>query len=132
MPRTVILVCGPPCAGKSSYVAARADLFDVVLNQDVLGSKVMEQRLAGLARFHDGTAWVIRCTPGPTRREELARRIGATRVVLLVPTHQELRRRAKQRVDTRRTMAAIAKWFDDEAKDAGRPRIAGRMTSRAW
>ena len=76
MARVVYLVAGPPCAGKSTYVRHRARPGDLVLDQDVIGARAMAAGMRRVAAMTDGTAWVIRCAPGPTRRAELAAELG--------------------------------------------------------
>lgn len=116
--RTVVLVCGPPCAGKTSYVKAHAQPGDLILDQDELGHQGMRAALDHVTRMRSGTAWVIRCSPGPARREHLARRIRATDTVLLVPPCDVLRGRARNRPGARRTLAGIKHWQRVEQADS--------------
>lgn len=113
----VVLVCGPPCAGKTTYVRARAQPNDLVLDQDVIGAKAMTAALARLpARRGDGTAWVIRCSPGKARRTALAERLGAE-VVLLVPDQRNLMARATHRSNPRRVIQSIRSWIQTEQRN---------------
>lgn len=116
--RTVTLICGPPCAGKTTYVAERARPRDIVLDQDVIGARAMRDGLARVATMTTGTAWVIRCCPGQAQRDALAQQIRATKVVLLQPPRDELIRRATQRPDPRRHIQAVRQWMDIEAGKA--------------
>lgn len=128
----VVLVCGPPCAGKSTYVRAHAQPGDLVLDQDVIGVQAMRQALATLPPAQ-GTAWVIRPAPGPARRAALAKRLRAE-VVLLTPSAEELTARARQRPDAKRTIAAIRRWAEAEKRNT-RPRRAkpkGSTTERGY
>jgi hypothetical protein len=134
--REVILVAGPPCAGKTTYVAAHARPGDLVLDQDELGARVMQRAVVRVAAMPAGRAWVIRCAPNPERRQQLAEQIRADRVVLLVPPMEVLHERAKQRPDIRRQMQTIRAWF---AREAANPAVAGRPAevvpvrrSRVW
>jgi 5-methylcytosine-specific restriction protein A len=137
--RQVTLVCGPPCAGKTVWVAdqvAASDVeFHTVLDIDVLA------KLCGSSREHGhegkyyraaqrefdalcevvrnrpvGTAWVIRGAPEATARAKLADAVNATRTVILMPTRDTLFERALAR-DTHingsavDTMRAITRWF---------------------
>lgn len=115
--RQVTLVAGPPCAGKTSYVTARAGHDDLVLDQDTIGPAAMTQALATMPGY-TGTSWVIRCAAGPTRRAQLAERIRATDTVLLVPDRTLLVARARQRPDPRRHLAAVDAWLRAELADA--------------
>lgn len=117
MARTVTLVAGPPCAGKTTYVAQHARPGDIVLDQDAIGATAMRQGLARVAIMTDGTAWVIRCCPGPQRRQAFAQQIRATNVILLRPTDEELLTRAAHRPDPRRHIQAVRDWLQREALD---------------
>ena len=114
--RVVTLVTGPPCAGKSTYVRARARPGDLVLDQDVIGQAAMRAGLARVAGMGTGVAWVIRCCPGPARRDELARQLRATNVVLLHPPEPVLMARAKARPQPSRHIQAVRQWLEREAQ----------------
>lgn len=111
----IILVAGPPCAGKNHYVEQRRQDGDVVLDQDAMGAKAYNQAIAQLERRKPTKqTWVIRCCAGQQRREHFARRIGADNIVLLTPPHGELHARAKKRPRIKRTLAAIRQWHQLE------------------
>lgn len=120
VPGRVVLVCGPPCAGKSTYVRAHAQPGDVVLDQDIIGAKAMGRALGTLPPAQ-GTAWVIRSAPGAAKRAALAKRLRAE-VVLLVPDLEELMARARQRTDARRAIRSIRSWLEAEQRNAA-PRV---------
>lgn len=131
--RRVVLITGPPCAGKTTYARAHAQPGDLVLDQDAMGRTAMRQALDRLPR-HDGTAWVIRCAAGPRARAALAQRIGATEHVHLVEPEHVLVRRAAQRPHPRRHIAAVAAWFEQERRNPA-PRVPqprGRTTQRGY
>lgn len=133
-PRKVILVTGPPCAGKTTYARQHAQPGDLILDQDESGAKAMSRGLARVARMVNGTAWVIRCSPGPKRRQHLAEQIRATDTVLLAPPLDLLRARAKQRPGQRRTLGAITHWHRVEKHDpppAPPPRRKPRVSTAA-
>lgn len=117
MTRRVILVAGPPCAGKTTHVRQHAVPGDLVLDQDRIGTAAMNRGLAHIAAMTHGTAWVIRCAPGPRRRAELARRIRATDVLLLRPDRGELMARANQRPHPRQHVSAILSWLATEQRN---------------
>jgi hypothetical protein len=128
--RVVYLVAGPPCAGKSTYVRHRARPGDLVLDQDVIGARAMAAGMRRVAAMTDGTAWVIRCAPGPTRRAELAAELGAE-VVLLRPDDATLIARAAARPHPRRAIQAVRDWIRREAEDKPPGRqTRGRGTPR--
>ena len=112
--RRVVLVTGPPCAGKTTHVAQHAQPGDLVLDQDAIGARTMNQRLAQVATSTDGTTWVIRCSPGARARQALAQQIGATERVHLVEPEHVLVHRAARRPHPRRHIAAIGQWFARE------------------
>ncbi|WP_156759556.1 AAA family ATPase [Microbacterium karelineae] len=109
---TVHIVCGPPCAGKSTYVAEHAEPDDVVLDWDGIVTDlgfpprhhhvdksllpvVMDEwrrRLAD-ATAGDGVVWVIRAKP---RREvqSLARSLKADVMEITAPLPVLLERAA--------------------------------------
>lgn len=116
----VVLVCGPPCAGKSTYVRAHAQHGDVVLDQDIVGAQAMRRALAALPPAQ-GTAWVIRSAPGAAKRAALAKQLHAE-VVLLMPGVEELMARAKRRTDARRAIRSIKSWVEAEQRNAA-PRV---------
>lgn len=117
MTRAVTLVTGPPCAGKSTHVAQHARPGDIVLDQDVIGAAAMRAGLAHVAAMTTGTAWVIRCCPGPTRRQALAAQLRATDVLLLRPDDAELLARAARRPHPRRHIQAVRDWISRETHD---------------
>lgn len=131
MTRRVVLVCGPPCAGKSTYVEQNASPGDAVVDFDriamemgsrsqwdhspvVRGRAVHEQqrRERQVAGMQSGTAWVIRTAARGSQRRSLARLLRADEVVLLDPGRHVVQARAR----TERppgTLAAIADWYAD-------------------
>lgn len=135
MTRSVTLVVGPPCSGKSTYVEQHAQPDDLVLCVDTFaqeaGSPVTHSHegkywQAGEKRFQelcdelnvqkDITAWVIRSVPESEEREELALRIGATSVIVLLPELYVAYERALNRadvpdIDVPATIRAISSWF---------------------
>jgi len=124
MTRRVVLITGPPCAGKTTYAVQHAALGERILDQDKLGARTMRDQLAQLGQ-HNGTVWIIRCAPGPTARAQLVRDLGATEHVHLALPKDEAIARAVHRPDRRRHIAAIGKWYAAEAADAPPAHRAG-------
>lgn len=130
MSRRVVLVCGPPAAGKSTWVADHAEPGDRVVDLDQicrrLGSKdphqhpqhILDQarraRLAEetqVARMTAGTAWVIRTMPEPDRRARHAAALDATEVVVLATPAEVAKARAEQDSRPAWTGAVIDRWW---------------------
>jgi hypothetical protein len=119
MTRRVVLVTGPPSAGKTTWVRGQASATDVVVDLDELDSDTSERaRLERhVAQMHDGTAWVIRTAAEPTVRAEIAARLGATEsTVIATPEDVALRRAADQPDEYRQ---AITRWWKNFAPRDG-------------
>ena len=122
----ITLVCGPPCAGKTTLVDRIAKSDDLVLDFDriavLLGSPrrwlhppefvsaVERQMAAQLAERGDAPAWVIRAAPRAAARERLAASLPA-RVWLLDPGLRECLVRARRRPHPQLTAIEIRKWY---------------------
>lgn len=117
------LVCGPPCAGKTTYVRVRARPGDTVLDADVMGQRAMA---AALHRPLTGRVWVIRCCPGARARQELVAWIKADAVVVLQPETSVLMRRAHARQHPGRHVMAILAWL--RAERAGHDPLPAPVT----
>ena len=133
MTHRVTIVCGPPCAGKTTWVAEHAAPGDTILDVDTLAKLCGSDRdhghegryyrdaqtefwaLCETVRTSAVTAWVIRGAPEPQARKKLAEACGASRTVVLLPPRGVLLARALERdgqingtaIDT---MRAITKW----------------------
>lgn len=137
----VVLVCGPPAAGKSTYVRAHASPDDVVIDLDLIarergydrerpaeetGALLKERnaRLRALGKTpSDNTAWVILGAPSPSLRAWWVKtlRVEPEDLIVLVPSRDELRRRIMADPD-RKTVAQfhlqlVDKWLARERDD---------------
>lgn len=127
----ITIVAGPPCAGKSTYVADQAEPGDEVLDWDVIFAEVAQRpihdrdvpdreaveaeteqrfraRLAAMSR-----GWVIRCAPKRQHRAIMRRTKRARSVVLAVPLQECLRRLDQDvtRSDREADASAIRRWW---------------------
>jgi hypothetical protein len=112
------IVCGPPCAGKSTYVQRMVREGDIVIDLDTIqrklnpafrswaertnskllrrAIKIRNMMLAHLSARETGCAWFIVSAPAPKERDWWQRKLGGE-VVLLNPGLEECKRRAYAR-----------------------------------
>lgn len=119
--RTVVLLCGPPGAGKTT--AAQASGLQVYDRDDPQwpGEKQFRQAIAALARDANARAVVIRSGASSSARAKAATLTGATHTYLLTADRRELAHRVahRGRDDKRNGLAAIRRWFDQHDRDDG-------------
>lgn len=127
--RSVTLVTGPPCSGKSTYVREHAQAGDLIVCLDTLAREAGSQHEhdhqaqhydAARARYqalvdqlgHDdhARAWIIRCAPLPAERTELAHRARAQQTLVLLPALAEALRRARLERNPK-IKGAIHHWY---------------------
>lgn len=137
----VKLVCGPPAAGKTTYVRAHAATDDIVIDLDFIAQEHGFSRnlpageLAGLLRARNArlaalanepaerTAWIILTAPSRSLREwwREALAVQDDDVILLVPSRDELYRRIRSDPSRRHVrlmhMALVDKWLSRERAD---------------
>lgn len=143
------LLCGPPCAGKTTLAHQQSRPGDAVLDFDdiarALGSPdpwqhpepyrtMADQEFQAQLRWlttatRDGTGWVIRSAPRPNHRAQLAHSLNAT-VYLVDPGKAECLRRADQRPGG--TRRAINTWYHHYRPWVGdRPALELTATTQA-
>lgn len=117
MERTVIVLCGPPGAGKTT--AARTSGLAVYDRDDYPDERAFLSDVSSLAQDPDAQAVVIRWAPSSHDRERIASQAGATHVYLMVEDRDTLARRINQRgrADRVGTLAALKTWFAQYDRD---------------
>lgn len=129
----VTLVCGPPGAGKTTWVRQQAQPNDIVLDLDVIAERTenrfhalmrRNKMVRGLASAQSGEAWVVVCAPLATERIAWRTLLHAHRTVVLTTPLAICLRQMEQRdrADLAFTSTAAAEWWqcytpldDDEA-----------------
>lgn len=128
--RSVILVYGPPCAGKTTWVRAHASPGDTIVDWDQLavnaGSPVTHdhppyfaaaasrerKRLeARIAHTDRGVAFVIRTLPNPRDVDDLVERLRVTTVKRVDPGEGVCMERARAANRPVEVLQAIHNWY---------------------
>ena len=138
MARIVVLLCGPPGAGKTT--AARASGLDVYDRDDYPNEHTFAEAISDLRHNPEARAVVIRWAPRSRDRATTARIVDATHVRLITTDRADLAARIKRRgrADAKRTLAGLATWHNHHDRDDGVPPFAGwgsilgEPASRDW
>ena len=105
----MIIVAGPPCSGKTTYVKERALPEDAILDWDTIYTEIAgpgpRPAPVGWDRVRQATelefrrrwdamttGWVIRCAPHKQHRSIMRKQRGARSIVLAVPVAECIRR----------------------------------------
>ncbi|MHA7145456.1 nucleoside/nucleotide kinase family protein [Arthrobacter sp. TmT3-37] len=121
MSRRVVLLCGPPGAGKTT--AAKQSGLKVFDRDDSEweSERQFTEAIAKLAIDPNAQAVVIRSGASSSARNSVRSQIGATHTFVLLEDPDELARRVRQRARADRvyTIAGIKKWFARHDREDG-------------
>lgn len=129
--RMVVVLCGPPGAGKTTaaHLGAAALGLQVYDRDDARwrGEADFTAALAALAVDSSARAVVIRAAATSSARARAAALTGATHTYLLTASADELARRVvrRGRADAQQGLAAIGTWFDRHDVDDHVPTFPG-------
>lgn len=119
--RTVVLLCGPAGAGKTT--AARESGLEVFDRDDAHWESERHFRAAlrNLAADSTARAVVIRAGATSAARAQAAAMIRATHTFMVVQDRQECARRIQRRgrSDVVGTLSSLKKWFSTHDRDDG-------------
>lgn len=117
---TIRLVCGPPAAGKTTYVKKHAKPEDLVIDLDTLlaaygdavTAKAVRKTLEASVQTRSGDAWVIRTLADSNKRTDAAKRLGADEVVVLATPADLAKERARKRDPDKDLSEPIDRWWN--------------------
>lgn len=135
----VILVCGAPASGKSTYVEASARPADTVIDFDAIRKKVGGTKwdqdmgvrarafayrakiIRGLKDKRRGKCWLIVTAPSQAERDTWCKALGNATVKLMDTTQRECIRRINAAPDRREQVEemtdAVRRWFAQKKRD---------------
>ncbi len=127
--RRVLIICGPPCSGKSTLAKQLAQPGDTILDRDEISislghgtqyrrprwandqaEQAFRTKAAQIAAAKDITAYVVRTLPYPGQRQALADYLDAE-VQVLDPGMEECIRRAQTDGRPSVTRQWIRQWY---------------------
>lgn len=125
----ITIVCGPPGAGKTTYVRQHAQSGDLIIDLDAIGAAISglepwdtplalkpfmwEARDAMLKKLQSSPtirAWIIDCAGEAAKREELRLRFSA-QVIVLIPDRALIHQRVAERAVQRDWRRLVDEWF---------------------
>ena len=135
----VVLVCGAPASGKSTYVDAHARPADTVIDFDAIRQKVggtmwdqdqgvrarafayRAKIIRGLRDKRRGRCWLIVTAPSQAERNTWCKALGNVTVQVMDTTERECIRRIKAAPERRehvdRMIGAVRRWFEQKKRE---------------
>lgn len=120
----VVLVCGPPCSGKTTFVRTNAGPEDMIVDYDdirqalsgsryqanpAVDAKAAELWAAQLEVRHPGTTWLVWAAPTRGQRAMMRRRFDCQVLLMRAGLDECLERARAERPPT--YQQAIVRWF---------------------
>lgn len=142
----VILVCGPPAAGKSTWVKERAKPGDQIIDYDEIAQSLgspdrhdhpeeirkaarrAREAMEAEAAKRAGRTWVIRSLPDAADRQRVAEQLSASQVVVLATPEEECLRRAAADNRPDWTSEVITSWWRRYTADTTETPTRGPQT----
>lgn len=121
--RTVILLCGPPGAGKTTEARRLAEVHDLTIfdrdDRRWASERAFTAALRRVGSDPDARAVVIRSGATTAARSRAERMVRATDTVLLAANERTCIERVKQRPGSRNQIAAVRSWWTSFRRDRG-------------
>lgn len=129
MTRSVVLLAGPPCAGKTTKAKQMATPDMQIVDFDAIARELgspsrydhgawiaptdaeVKRLIVAISTDDEAQAIVIRAVPNPADRAELAAQLRATQVIVINPGRDACYQRARTDHRPARTWRAIAAWY---------------------
>lgn len=118
--RRVVLVTGPPGAGKTTWARASGlEVYDLDDERWAGSELAFTAALVAVGKDPHAQAAVIRTAATDQARTTYAAMVEATEVKTINPGKTECLRRVANRPNAKTHRAAVARWFDSAAADRG-------------